>query len=46
MLDAIERVDTINRAKCREHALSNFSASKMADGYEAVYKKILDKENQ
>jgi glycosyltransferase involved in cell wall biosynthesis len=44
MLDAVLSVDTIDRNKCREHALTNFSAQKMAEGYEAVYKKILEKE--
>ena len=41
MIDAVNAIDSINRAACREHALLNFSDKKMTDGYEAVYKKIL-----
>ncbi len=41
MIDAVNAIDSINRAACRAHALENFSDKKMADGYEAVYKKIL-----
>ncbi len=41
MIEAISNIGAIDRRVCREHALTNFSASKMADGYEAVYKKIL-----
>jgi glycosyltransferase involved in cell wall biosynthesis len=46
MLDAIGHLDTIDRKRCRRHALKNFSAEKMTDGYEALYKKILSKEIQ
>lgn len=41
MIDAVDAVRDIDRAACREHALTNFSAKKMADGYEAVYQKII-----
>jgi glycosyltransferase involved in cell wall biosynthesis len=41
MVDAIAAVSGIDRAVCREHALTNFSATKMADGYEAIYRKLL-----
>ncbi|MFZ2886905.1 MAG: glycosyltransferase family 4 protein [Minisyncoccia bacterium] len=43
MIEAVQNIGAIDRKKCREHALKNFSASKMTDGYEAVYKKILEK---
>jgi glycosyltransferase involved in cell wall biosynthesis len=43
MIEAVENIGAIDRAKCREHALTNFSAEKMTDGYEEVYKKILAK---
>lgn len=43
MIDAIEKLDQIDRFFCREHALKNFNAQKMADGYEAIYKKLLNK---
>ncbi|MDE1925108.1 MAG: glycosyltransferase family 4 protein [Patescibacteria group bacterium] len=42
MMDAVEAIKEIDRAACRKHALENFSAAKMADGYEAVYKKLLN----
>lgn len=41
MFDAVARIDTIDRAECRRHALQNFSAHKMADGYEEIYQNIL-----
>ena len=44
MIDAVSAIDSIDRALCRSHALEHFSAEKMADGYEAVYKKILTPE--
>lgn len=42
MLDAVANIDNIDRKKCRDHALTNFSDSKMAQGYEEIYKKILN----
>lgn len=44
--DAVERVDqlsTIDRSKCREWALSQFSMQKMVKDYITVYKNILNK---
>jgi glycosyltransferase involved in cell wall biosynthesis len=41
MVDAVQNIASINRARCREHALEHFTAAKMADGYEEVYRKIL-----
>jgi glycosyltransferase involved in cell wall biosynthesis len=41
MIDAVSNIDKINREDCRNHALENFSAKKMADGYDDVYNKIL-----
>ncbi|MDB5244207.1 MAG: hypothetical protein JWN18_77 [Parcubacteria group bacterium] len=46
MVSAIEGISTISRAACREHALTNFNASKMADGYEAVYAKMIEKKKE
>jgi glycosyltransferase involved in cell wall biosynthesis len=45
MVDALSNIKTINRAACRSHALETFSAERMADGYEKVYKKILGEGN-
>jgi glycosyltransferase involved in cell wall biosynthesis len=42
MIEAVNNIGAIDRAKCRTRALTHFSAKKMADGYEAVYKKILE----
>jgi glycosyltransferase involved in cell wall biosynthesis len=42
MVDAVINIDTIDRTECRKHVLEKFSAQKMADGYEAVYQKILN----
>lgn len=38
---AVERISQINRQDCRDHVLENFSAKRMADGYEAVYRQLL-----
>lgn len=45
MLDAISHIGTIERKKCREHSLENFSAEKMAKGYEKIYEEILSKKH-
>jgi glycosyltransferase involved in cell wall biosynthesis len=41
MIEAIKQIDKIKRIDCRNHALENFSAERMADGYEAIYEKVL-----
>lgn len=43
MVDAVERVNIIERRKCRDHALTNFSGKKMADGYEEIYRRLIQK---
>lgn len=43
MKKAINKVDQIDRKKCREHIEKNFSASKMAENYENIYYEILSK---
>lgn len=42
LADAVERIPTIRRRTCRTHVLKHFSASAMADGYEAMYRFILE----
>lgn len=42
MVDAVSKIETINRAACRERALSRFSAKTMTDGYEAAYLKMMN----
>lgn len=44
MIEAVKKIGKINRVECRRHALENFNAKKMAEGYEAIYQKILNKE--
>lgn len=43
MAEAVENIKLIRRADCRRHALENFNASRMADMYERLYYKILEK---
>jgi glycosyltransferase involved in cell wall biosynthesis len=38
LVDAVKRVDTIDRAACREHAEQRFAVQRMADDYEAIYR--------
>lgn len=45
MIEAVKRVNTIKRSNCRKHALTHFSAERMADGYEEVYRKILSQKH-
>ncbi|HEX4104501.1 MAG TPA: glycosyltransferase family 4 protein [Candidatus Paceibacterota bacterium] len=44
MITAVENIGTIDRRRCRRHALVSFGAERMADGYEEIYRKILNKE--
>lgn len=41
MEQAIMDIDQISRRACREHALQNFNAKRMTDGYEKVYEKVI-----
>lgn len=43
MVEAISRIDKINRAECRKHVEKNFTIEKMVDEYEKVYEKIINK---
>jgi glycosyltransferase involved in cell wall biosynthesis len=40
-LTALEQVPQIDRRLCRRHVEQHFSASRMVDGYEAVYQQLL-----
>ena len=40
MVDAVKRVDAIDRAACRRHVEERFSVERMADGYEAIYRRL------
>jgi glycosyltransferase involved in cell wall biosynthesis len=37
LVDAVKRVDTIDRAACRRHVERRFTIERMADDYEAIY---------
>lgn len=41
MAEAVSRVSRIDRAACRARVVGRFSAAAMADGYEAVYERVL-----
>lgn len=45
MVEAVQKIDSIDRRACRDHVEQNFSVEKMVDGYEAVYRKVLDQSN-
>jgi glycosyltransferase involved in cell wall biosynthesis len=38
---AVAQLDTIQRMACRRHVEERFSAQRMADGYEAVYRQLV-----
>lgn len=42
MVEAIGRIDTIDPAECRRYVQEKFSVSKCTDGYEKVYREILE----
>lgn len=41
LVDGVKRIDTIDRAECRRHVETLFSVERMADGYEAVYRRLV-----
>lgn len=40
MIKVVKNIKTIKRADCRKYALDTFSAKRMADSYEQIYKKV------
>jgi glycosyltransferase involved in cell wall biosynthesis len=46
MIDAMQNIDAISREACRAHVLENFNVGRMADGYEAIYRKLMGEEGQ
>lgn len=42
MVEAVANIDVIDRLECRRHALENFNARRMAEGYEQIYQSIID----
>jgi glycosyltransferase involved in cell wall biosynthesis len=41
-ITALDQIETIDRKTCREHVAQNFSHSRMVEGYEAVYRQLID----
>ena len=44
LVEAVKRVDTIDRAACRAHVEARFTVERMADDYEAVYTRLIDRQ--
>jgi glycosyltransferase involved in cell wall biosynthesis len=42
-VNALKKIDIIDRKECRKHVERNFSEEKMVNDYEKVYKKVLKK---
>jgi len=40
-IPALEQIGQIDRRTCRDHVIAHFSVEQMANGYEAVYQKVL-----
>jgi len=40
MVEAVKRVDAIDRAACRRHVETRFSVERMVDDYEAIYRRL------
>jgi glycosyltransferase involved in cell wall biosynthesis len=40
LVDAVKRLDQIDRAECRAHVERHFTVGHMADGYEKVYRRL------
>lgn len=45
MAEAVRKIDQIDRRECRQYVEEKFSAEKMVEGYEKVYRKILNKKS-
>ncbi|MBI2031781.1 MAG: glycosyltransferase family 4 protein [Candidatus Levybacteria bacterium] len=43
LVEAIKRINEIDRKKCHEHVENNFTVGKMVDGYEKVYNQLINK---
>jgi glycosyltransferase involved in cell wall biosynthesis len=43
MVAAVSKVAALERHPCRQHVLDNFGVAQMVDGYEEVYRQVLEK---
>jgi glycosyltransferase involved in cell wall biosynthesis len=41
LVEAVKRIDTIDRAECRRHVERRFSVPRMVDDYEALYRRAV-----
>ncbi len=41
MVEAVAKIDQINRIDCRHHVERNFSITQMVDGYEAAFRRLV-----
>jgi len=41
-VDAVKKIDTIDRSECRRWVVERFSPRAMANGYEAVYGRLIE----
>jgi glycosyltransferase involved in cell wall biosynthesis len=41
MVAAVKKIDAIDRAYCRKYSIKTFSARRMAEGYESMYKQVI-----
>lgn len=46
MVEGVKKIGEIDRVYCRTYSLSTFNAKKMADGYEHIYKKVIEQRSQ
>ncbi|GBD96855.1 MAG TPA: glycosyltransferase family 4 protein [Nitrospirae bacterium] len=42
MIEAVDRIDSIDPCECRRHVLNHFSITTMANKYSEIYKQIID----
>lgn len=42
MIEAVKKINTIDRKYCYQYAISNFNVDKMVEGYEKAYKKVIE----
>ena len=45
-IESVKKISQIDRKSCRKVVEDNYSVEKMVDGYEAVYKKLVEKKNE
>jgi glycosyltransferase involved in cell wall biosynthesis len=45
-IEAVAKIDQIDRKKCRQRVEGNFTVDKMVEGYEKVYAEIFRREAQ